>query len=202
MRGHGNRQRQGALRTPLLGLRHAAQDRGLVAGDHHLAGRIEIDRLQHLALGRLGTHGAYPGVIQAEDRRHGAHSLRHRGLHGLSAQAHEANGGGEVDSAGTGEGGVFAQTMTRHERGYGTATRQPEAIERHPGGKHGRLGVHCLIKHVRGARGHQIPEIEAQHGGGLGESVAQQRLVAISGHHGHRLRALAGEYECEFHCVS
>src|SRR5574340_347749 len=78
VRRHAHRQHDRALRTLGLGQLHAALHGGAVPGDHHLAGRIEIHRFQHLALRALGTHGAHRLVVQAEDRGDAAHPFRHR----------------------------------------------------------------------------------------------------------------------------
>jgi hypothetical protein len=72
MRRHRHRQRQRPLGAAFLGENTAARHRRLVAGNHHLPGRIEIDRFQHFTLRRIGTHRAHRVIVQSQHRRHRA----------------------------------------------------------------------------------------------------------------------------------
>ena len=59
------------------------------AGDHHLAGRVEVHRLDHLALRGLVTACRDLRVREPEDGRHGAGAGRNRFLHHLAPEPHQ-----------------------------------------------------------------------------------------------------------------
>ena len=87
MERRAHRQQHRALRALRLARLHRALDRRLLAGDHHLAGRVEVHRL-HRAAG-LGAGRAHRIVVEHQDRRHRALAFGHRFLHRLRAKAHQ-----------------------------------------------------------------------------------------------------------------
>lgn len=170
-----------------------------MARDDDLRRRIEIDGLDHFALGSLlagGTHGV---VVQAEHRRHGAGAHRHRGLHGVGAHAHQAHGIFQRQRAGGRQRGVFAQAMAGHHLGHGPARRAPGGKAGRAGGQHGRLGVGGEIELLGRALRHQGAQVLAQRGAGTRHDVGHGGIAGPCIEHADRLGALTGKDKRQLH---
>ena len=100
--------------------------RGGVPGDHHLPGGVEVDRLDHLPLGRLDASGPHRIVVETEQRGHRALAQRDRLLHRLRAQPHEGQRILERERAGGDQRRVLAETVPGDDGGLGPAERAPQ----------------------------------------------------------------------------
>ncbi len=122
-----------ALRAARLRGLARALDRRLVPGDDDLCRRVEVDRLDDLALRRFVARRAHRVVVEAEDRGHAAGPDRHRVLHRLRAEAHQRQRVGERQHAGRDERRVFAEAVAReHRRLRGRRLGATRATSRRP----------------------------------------------------------------------
>ncbi len=198
MERRAHRQQHRALRAPRLRRRHRALDRFAVAGDDDLIGRVEIHRLDHLALRRFATRVRDAGIVEAHDRRHRPDARRHGFLHRLRAETHQRQRVGECQRAAGDQRRVFAQAVAGEQRGRAATRGAPGAIHRDARREHDRLRVDGQIERVVAGLD-QRPEVLPERRGGLGERVAHDRKAAVAAHHARRLRALPGKHQSEFH---
>lgn len=96
------------------------------------------------------------------------------------------------------EGGVLAQAVAGQHGGLGATDGIPDAPDADAGGQQGGLGKFGAVEHFLGAALRQRPQVDAGAIGGLGEGLADLWVqLSQFGEHAQRLRALAGEHECE-----
>ena len=126
--GDADRQHDGALGAQVLGLLRGAFDRGPLAADHDLAGRVAIGDREDAQRPTGGLQTRQLLVRQADDRGHGA-VLRRR-LHLLAALAHETHAVGERDHAGGDHGAVLAHRVAGVEGGRGERVARRSSIAR------------------------------------------------------------------------
>jgi hypothetical protein len=200
MKRRAHRQEHRALRAFFAADLHGALDRGLLARDHHLAGRVEVHRL-HDAAG-LPARRAHRFVLEHEDRRHGALAFRHRFLHRLAAEANERQAVLESDRAGRDERGVFAQAVAGDEIGLRPAQRAPRLVGRIPRGHHGGLRVHGERQLFRRALVEDPHEFLAERAPRLRQRVLDTGQTGVRFQHSHGLGALPGEHHGELHNVT
>jgi hypothetical protein len=78
------------------------------------------------------------------------------------------------------------------------AHRLPRAPHANAGGQQRRLGVLGAVEHFFRAALRERPQVHAGSVGGFGEGFTDLRVQFRElGQHAQRLRALAGEHECE-----
>ena len=200
VRRHADRQQHRALGPTrfrgLDGTRHG----GGVAGDHDLARRVEIDGLDHFALGRLAAGGRKFGVIQAEDGSHRALPQRHGFLHHLAAETHDVERGPEIHGIGADQGGVLAEAVTRHRHRPRTAAVDPHPPRGHAGCQHRGLGSLRRTEVRFRARLAQRPQVVAEHLARFVEGRAHDGCGGGEvGQHADGLRTLPWKDECECH---
>ncbi len=195
MHRNADRQRQRTFRAQRPGLLHGGIDGGAFAGDHDLAGGIEVGRFDHA--GFDPPAGLDHGVVgKADDSRHRALARRHRRLHQAAAFRDETHRVGQVERAGANQRAVFAEAVARH---HGcrrlVAGIEPGAIARDPGAQHRRLGDLGLVQAVFGSLGDDLAQVVAKHlRSGLEYRVNRILVFVPVGHHADRLRSLAGKY--------
>ncbi|MNX97670.1 hypothetical protein D3C86_1300450 [compost metagenome] len=194
-----HRQRQRALGAlglgDLAGLFHG----GLVAGNHHLRGGVEIDGLDHAGSGRLGASRTHVVIGQAQDGGHAALAHRHGFLHRLCAEAHQRHSVSKRNHARGHQRRVLAQAVAGHQGRGRAAGVQPGAVHGHGGSQHHRLGVGREVQFFRRTFRDQAADVLPQRGGSFLQRGADHRVVGKRVEHADRLRALARENECEFH---
>ena len=174
MERRADRQHHRALGAPGFGCLGAARDSRFVAGDHDLARRIEIDRLDHFALRRFETRRAHSVVIEPEYRRHRAGAERHRVLHRLGAEAHQRQRVAKADDAGNHQRRVFAKAVTGDDRRLRTARLAPRAVHRIAGSQHQRLGIERRNHGVGRPFARELPHILFKYVRCLRKSVAHR----------------------------
>jgi hypothetical protein len=190
-------------RAPRFGDLDRALDSLLVAGHHDLPA-VVIGRLADLPLLRLGGDRRRRLDVEAEQGRHGAHSDRHRLLHGAAANAQQPRRVGKRKRSGCRERRIFPERMTGHEGGIARKIDAGFALEHtHRGQRHGhQRGLRILRQRqaLRRALPHgcaeffaerSIDRIEhrARHREGVGERLA----------HADGLAPLAGKHEGDRH---
>ena len=199
---HAHRQRQRAFGTG--GFTGGARTfNGLfVPGDNHLARRIVVHRRDHLPFGRLFTGFGDSGVVQTDNRGHGAGTFRYGFLHEFTTQLNQANGISETDNARAYQRGVFAEAVTRQQRWRFAALLLPDAVQRHGGGEQRRLSLPGLIQFFCRALLRQRPQIVTQRCGSFTEGLFNDRPGGSHfGQHAYGLRALPREHKCELRHV-
>ena len=200
MRGHADRQRDGALGAARLGRLDRAPDGSRFARDHDLAGGVEIHRLHYRPARRLAAHGDDRLVIEAENGRHRPGSRRNGLLHHLTAKAHQLHRCRKIERPGASERGELSQAVAGDEPRQRAAPRAPGAPHGHPGGKHRGLRTLGGIQALFGPIADQLPQVIPQDPGRLVEGRPHHRVCGRQRpEHSDRLRSLAGEHERERH---
>ena len=147
-----------------------------MAGDHELAGRVVVDRLDHFALRRRRAGRFDVRVLQAEHRGHGAQARRHGLLHRARAKLHERDRVAKLERAAADERSELAEAVAReHGRPRGAA-RLPCAPHGHARSQHGRLRPLGRVERLLRTLLAQPPQIVAEHGRCLLEGRAHGRL--------------------------
>ncbi|MCY1529990.1 hypothetical protein D9M68_651630 [compost metagenome] len=199
MERRGYRQQQRALGARRFGLFAGALDRGLVAGDHDLGGRVEVHGLDDLALGGGGAGGAHGVIVQAQDGGHSAGADRHGGLHGVGAHAHQAHSVFERERTGGRQRGVFTEAVPGHDIRLAAARGTPGGVHRNAGRQHRGLGVggqvELLGRALRDQRAQVLPQGLRRPCHGLRDGRDARPGVQ----HADSLRTLAREDKSNFH---
>ena len=163
--GARHRQQHAALRAAAaLASADRALDRLAVAGDHDLARRVEVHRLDHLRPAPPRAHAARDGVVvAAQDRRHRAPPCRHRLLHRLRAKAHQRHRVGEARARPRRPAPCIRPGCGRRRPPASARPRARHArYSRDAGGQHHRLRVDRQVERLRRAVRHQRPQVVAQ----------------------------------------
>ena len=124
-KGADTGEHDGALRALSRRKRDGALDRRLVARNHDLGAAIVVRDVADLPLRGLARDLGGRGLVEAEQRRHGADPDRRRALHGLAADAEQTGGIGDGESAGGGERRVFAERVAGDEGSVALQGRAP-----------------------------------------------------------------------------
>ena len=117
MRRHGDRQRQCTLGAGLFHQHVGTLDGLFVAGDDHLARRVEVDRGDHLSLRRFFAVGGDGVIVQPDDGGHGTGAFRHGFLHGQTTQLDQFDRIGKGQCTAAHQGGVLTQAVASHHGG-------------------------------------------------------------------------------------
>ena len=112
-----------------LAISAAGLDRGALAGDDDLAGRVAVGDDERAVRGRRATELGESGVVEADDRGHRAVAALAGGLHQLAAAPDEADAVGERDDAGRDQRAVLAHRVAGRE-GRAAAATPPVASTR------------------------------------------------------------------------
>ena len=75
-----------------------------MAGNHHLARRVEVNRLHDLAVCHVSANLCERVVVETQHRRHGADPGGHGRLHEFGSTLHHAHGVRKIDATGGNEG--------------------------------------------------------------------------------------------------
>ena len=86
-------------------------DGSLGTGDDQLPAAIVVGDLADRSLRSLGAGCLDIGLVETDDRGHGALADRNGGLHGIAANAQEPCGIGDGEHAGCGKRGILAERM-------------------------------------------------------------------------------------------
>ena len=206
MERRGHRQQHAALDPVRLHQRNRALDRSAVAGQHDLPRIVVVGDRADLTFRRSGGQRRCLLDIRAEQRTHRAHTHRHGGLHGLTAQAQQPRGIGERKRPGGAQRGIFAQAVARDEL---RLVRERKAAFLFEHAQHGNgighdrgLGIGGERQRILGPAGHQR------------EEVLLQRIIDFLKHfarggagggklcpHTDFLTALPRKNKCPHHCT-
>ena len=153
----------------------------------------------------MNAHGIHVGMLQPDDRRHGAFTNGNGRLHGIAANAQEPRGIGERKRSGSAQGRIFAERMAGDIGDLGFQVepfgfQDPKGRDRHRHQR--RLGVRRQRQRFFRAVPHDIGELFAERlvhfgkdGGRLRKGICQ--VLA----HAERLTALSWKCECDCHEV-
>ena len=197
---HADRQRQGTLGAHGFRPLDGAGDRRAMTGDDDLPRRVEVDGLDHFALGGGGAHRLHGGVLEPEHRGHPALAGRHRIAHELAAYADEIDRILEAEGSRRDQGREFAEAMARDPIRRRPARRAPGAPGRHPGDQHQRLRDLGERELLGGPLLRERPQVEVENAGGGVEGLAYHGVrLGQRGHHPDRLGPLPRKHERSRH---
>jgi hypothetical protein len=120
-----------------------------VAGNHDLAGTVDVGGADDLTLCRLLARLRHDGELRTDDGGHGPHPHGHGLLHVSSSATHKSDRVAERERARCHVRGVFAEAVTGDVGGCDSFARQ-HSIRRNTGGENGRLGDLGELKILRG----------------------------------------------------
>ena len=185
----------------VLQQRDGGLDGGLVAGEHVLARRVEVDDLQDAEAAR--ADGLDDLLERGEvERLHRGHLTARAGVVGLAAGLDDAQRVDEVERADVREVVVLAEAEAEGQLGVdalGLEDREHHVV----GDEHAELDVDVAVEGAGVVLAVVAAEVAAERVGGLREHLAGARvqarqLVQHSGVPG----ALPGEHEDEGHRIS
>ena len=203
MGGHRHRQQDAALGPQLLGAGYRGFDCGPVARDHDLSGRVPVGN-GDASVGRTECHEVrQPSIVQADDGGHATLPPLARGLHLMTALAHQPHRLGERQDAGRDHGAVLAHRMARVELGLWVHPSGAPAFAK--GGEKGdrdrderRLGVGGEVQLLGRALEGEPADRLAQGFVRLGHDCRRRRRRLDEGlAHPHCLGTLARKHESD-----
>ena len=204
MRGDADAQRHDRARAGLADQLDGPIERGSLAGDDELLGRVRVGHADDAAgFARGALAGALElGAVETVDRGHAARTMVAGLLHQPAALADQPQRVAEVQRAGGDQRGVLAQAVASDEArrlpvltdGLELFAHRGQAGQRH--GQNGRLGVDRVFELVGRALEAQLRQLEAEDLVGLLEDAPRgARGLVQRFAHADVLRPLAGEHE-------
>ena len=160
-------------------------------GNDHLARRIEIDRLHDFTLGGIRTNAFDSVVFHPQNGSHFALTTGAGIAHQFATTLHQRYTIRQRDRVGADIGGVFSQTMTRHQGGPNIGRLAPGTPCSNAGNQHDGLGDFRLCQFLLGALLCQRPHIATEYVGRFIEGLLHDGKGFVEiGQHTHRLGAL------------
>ena len=115
MKRRADVQHDGALGSTRSGQCNGPRHGARMAGDHDLSRGIKIGRRNHLPLRSLAADLLDDGGLHPQQCSHSPLANRHSLLHVLATLAHQTDCLFDRETAGSHQGGIFSQAVTRHK---------------------------------------------------------------------------------------
>ena len=168
-----------------------------MAGNDHLAGRIEIHGFGNANAGRIFTNSNDGVVVESQYRSHRADTGGYGVLHKLGPAHNNLHRIFKAYGIGTYQGRIFAKAVSCHLCWLGTAPDLPHAICGDAGSHHCGLRDECLCQFLCRTILYQMPQVVTEHRARLRVSFLDDREFSREvGLHTRGLGTLSGKYHC------